>query len=132
MRWSWWSGAETRRAVNPPYRSAQWWVSGRGVLSRVLNAESSGQHLRWRVIVTDTALAPSRSHDKRSRGGRRGSRLPMRLGAVFFALAAAAIVAAWGWLGAPIEMPVAPLGPGEKIPCVSYAPFRGDQDPFGP
>jgi exo-beta-1,3-glucanase (GH17 family) len=56
----------------------------------------------------------------------------MRLGAVFFALAAAAIVAAWGWLGAAVEMPASPLGPGEKIPCVSYAPFRGDQDPFGP
>ena len=56
----------------------------------------------------------------------------MRLGAVFFALAAAAIVAAWGWLGAAVEMPASPLGPGEKIPCVSYTPFRGDQDPFGP
>ncbi len=53
-------------------------------------------------------------------------------GVVFFALAAAAIVAAWGWLGAAVEMPASPLGPGEKIPCVSYAPFRGDQDPFGP
>src|SRR5579864_8439715 len=29
-------------------------------------------------------------------------------------------------------MPASPLGPGEKVPCVSYAPFRGDQDPFGP
>jgi exo-beta-1,3-glucanase (GH17 family) len=56
----------------------------------------------------------------------------MRLGVVFFALAAAAIVAAWGWLGAAVEMPASPFGPGEKIPCVSYAPFRGDQDPFGP
>jgi glucan 1,3-beta-glucosidase len=56
----------------------------------------------------------------------------MRLGAVFFALAAAAIVAAWGWLGAAVEMPASPLGPGEKLQCVSYAPFRGDQDPFGP
>src|SRR5580700_1036348 len=56
----------------------------------------------------------------------------MRLGAVFFALAAAAIVAAWGWLGAAVEMPASPLGPGEKIQCVSYAPFRGNQDPFGP
>jgi exo-beta-1,3-glucanase (GH17 family) len=56
----------------------------------------------------------------------------MRLGAVFFALAAAAIVAAWGWLGAAVEMPASPLAPGEKIQCVSYAPFRGDQDPFGP
>src|ERR1700730_3943098 len=65
-----------------------------------------------------------------------GAGLRMRLQAIFgaasFALAAAAIVAAWGWLGAAIEMPVSPLGPGEKIPCVSYAPFRGDQDPFGP
>ena len=29
-------------------------------------------------------------------------------------------------------MPQAPLGPGEKLTCVSYAPFRGDQNPFGP
>src|SRR5260370_4502417 len=56
----------------------------------------------------------------------------MRLGAVFFALAAAAIVAAWGGLGAAVEMPASPLGPGEKLQCVSYAPFRADQDPFGP
>src|SRR5260370_6110884 len=56
----------------------------------------------------------------------------MRLGAVFFALAAAAIVAAWGGLGAAVEMPASPLGPGQKIPCVSYAPFRADQDRFGP
>jgi exo-beta-1,3-glucanase (GH17 family) len=60
----------------------------------------------------------------------------MRLQAVFgaasFALAAATIVAAWGWLGAGVEMPVSPLGPGEKLPCVSYAPFRADQNPFGP
>jgi exo-beta-1,3-glucanase (GH17 family) len=62
--------------------------------------------------------------------GKQGLR--MRLGAVFFALVAAAIIAAWGWLGAAVEMPVAPLAPGEKMPCVSYAPFRGDQDPFGP
>jgi exo-beta-1,3-glucanase (GH17 family) len=56
----------------------------------------------------------------------------MRLGAVLFVLTAAAIVAAWGWLGAAVEMPASPLTQGEKIPCVSYAPFRGDQDPFGP
>jgi exo-beta-1,3-glucanase (GH17 family) len=56
----------------------------------------------------------------------------MRLGAVLLALAGAAIVAAWAWLGAAVEMPASPLGPGEKIQCVSYAPFRGNQDPFGP
>src|SRR6266566_4363200 len=58
--------------------------------------------------------------------------MAMRLGAAFFMLAAAAIVAAWAGLGAPVEMPASPLGPGEKLHCVSYAPFRGDQDPFGP
>jgi exo-beta-1,3-glucanase (GH17 family) len=83
--------------------------------------------------VLDPPLAPSCPHDQRSRAEVEGKQgLRMRLGAAFFALAAAAIVAAWGWLGAAVEMPVAPLAPGEKMPCVSYAPFRGDQDPFGP
>src|SRR5262245_2936909 len=56
----------------------------------------------------------------------------MGVAATLFALAAAAIVAAWGWLGAAVEMPPVPLGPGEKLHCVSYAPFRGAQSPFGP
>src|SRR5262245_18133663 len=49
-----------------------------------------------------------------------------------FAVAAAVIVAAWGWLGAAVQMPPSPLAAGEKLHCVSYAPFRGDQSPFGP
>jgi glucan 1,3-beta-glucosidase len=48
----------------------------------------------------------------------------------FFALAVALIVAAWWWLGAPVSMPVAPLATGERLPCVSYAPFRGNQTPL--
>jgi len=58
--------------------------------------------------------------------------LPTRRSAVGFVLAAAAIVAAWAWLGAAVEMPATPFAPGEKMYCVSYAPFRGDQNPFGP
>ena len=58
--------------------------------------------------------------------------LLMRLWAIGFALAAAAIVAAWGWLGAAVEMPASPFAAGEKMQCISYAPFRGDQNPFGP
>src|SRR5215831_20721387 len=54
----------------------------------------------------------------------------MKVWAVFFALAATIIVAAWWWLGAPARIPVAPLAAGEKLPCVSYAPFRGDQTPL--
>jgi exo-beta-1,3-glucanase (GH17 family) len=49
---------------------------------------------------------------------------------VFFALAVTIIVAAWWWLGAPVSIPVTPLTAGEKLPCVSYAPFRGEQTPL--
>ena len=54
------------------------------------------------------------------------------LAAGLFAAVAGVIVAAWAWLGMPVEMPQAPVGPGEKLHCISYAPFRGEQNPFGP
>jgi len=54
----------------------------------------------------------------------------MKAWVVFFALAVTIVVAAWWWLGAPVSIPVAPLAAGEKLPCVSYAPFRGEQTPL--
>jgi exo-beta-1,3-glucanase (GH17 family) len=51
---------------------------------------------------------------------------------VAFVLVAAAIGASWAWLGCAVDMPASPLGAGEKIQCMSYAPFRAGQDPFGP
>jgi glucan 1,3-beta-glucosidase len=56
----------------------------------------------------------------------------MRLPLSLFLMVAAAIVAAWWWLGAPVRMPPAPLAAGEKLYCVSYAPFRGGQSPLDP
>ncbi len=56
----------------------------------------------------------------------------MRMAAALFALVAAAIVGAWSWLGAPVQMPQSPLATGDKLTCISYAPFRGPQNPFGP
>jgi len=56
----------------------------------------------------------------------------MGLAAALFAAVAGVIVAAWAWLGMPVEMPHAPVGPDEKLYCISYAPFRGEQNPFGP
>jgi exo-beta-1,3-glucanase (GH17 family) len=47
-----------------------------------------------------------------------------------FTLTAAFIIAAWWWLGAAVPMPPSPLNPGEKLYCVSYAPFRGAQSPL--
>jgi exo-beta-1,3-glucanase (GH17 family) len=56
----------------------------------------------------------------------------MGIATALFAMAAAAIVTAWAWLGAAVQMPPSPLAPGEKLYCVSYTPFRGTQSPFGP
>lgn len=47
---------------------------------------------------------------------------------LFFALTAAAIVLSWWWLGRPVQLPPSPLAAGEKLYCISYAPFRGRQN----
>lgn len=56
----------------------------------------------------------------------------MGIATALFAVAAAAIVTAWAWLGAAVQMPPSPLAAGEKLYCVSYTPFRGSQSPLGP
>ena len=52
--------------------------------------------------------------------------------AILFACAVAVIAAAWWWMGAAVPMPQSPLASGEKLYCVSYAPFRGTQSPLTP
>ncbi|HEX4410612.1 MAG TPA: beta-(1-6) glucans synthase [Xanthobacteraceae bacterium] len=47
-----------------------------------------------------------------------------------FAFTALAIGVAWWWLGRPVQLPPSPLGKDAKLYCVSYAPFRGSQDPL--
>ena len=47
-----------------------------------------------------------------------------------FLLSAAAIAAAWWWLGRPIALSSTPLAPGEKLECVSYAPYRDNETPI--
>ena len=50
---------------------------------------------------------------------------------VVLALVVAGLVAGlWIVLGRPEPMPPSPLAQGEKLPCVSYAPFRDGQSPF--
>jgi exo-beta-1,3-glucanase (GH17 family) len=56
----------------------------------------------------------------------------MRLGLVCLAFSASIIASVWAWLGNPIAMPQAPLKAGDKLYCISYAPFRGAQTPFDP
>ena len=47
-----------------------------------------------------------------------------------FALVASVIALAWYGMGRPVPMPPSLLAAGEKITCISYAPFHGDQAPF--
>lgn len=54
----------------------------------------------------------------------------MRLPLALAVIVGMAIVAVWAWLGQPVPAPVSPLMAGEKLPCVSYAPFRPGQTPF--
>ena len=47
-----------------------------------------------------------------------------------FALTALAIGAVWWWLGAPVALPSSPGLAGQKLFCVSYAPYRDGQNPL--
>src|SRR5438067_1610087 len=78
-------------------------------------------------------LAPPLERDKRRVIREQGSGpVSMGIATALFAIAAAAIVTAWAWLGAAVQMPPSPLASGEKLYCVSYTPFRGRQSPLGP
>ena len=47
-----------------------------------------------------------------------------------FAITALAIGLVWWWLGTPVKLPPSALAAGQKLNCVSYAPFRAGQDPL--
>jgi exo-beta-1,3-glucanase (GH17 family) len=53
----------------------------------------------------------------------------MRL-VLLFALVASAIALVWQALGRPVALPPSPLGDGDKLSCLSYAPFHGDDGPY--
>lgn len=49
---------------------------------------------------------------------------------LLFALVASTIELAWYLLGQPVALPASPLAEGQRLNCVSYAPFHGPQAPF--
>lgn len=55
---------------------------------------------------------------------------PMTRPLLLFTLVSMTIALVWYGLGRPVAMPASPLGNGEKLHCISYAPFRGEQAPF--
>ena len=56
----------------------------------------------------------------------------MRFATALFVLLAVGIVAVWAWLGASVQMPLSPFAAGEKLNCISYAPFRTRSVPTFP
>jgi exo-beta-1,3-glucanase (GH17 family) len=50
--------------------------------------------------------------------------------ALLFALVASAIGLFWYGMGLPVAVPASPLAQGQKLNCLSYAPFHGDHAPF--
>jgi glucan 1,3-beta-glucosidase len=58
---------------------------------------------------------------------------PGRAGLLGFTVAIAVpllVALAWWALGRPAALPPPPVAPGEKIACLSYAPYEGSQSPF--
>jgi glucan 1,3-beta-glucosidase len=51
------------------------------------------------------------------------------LPAILFVAVSALVALTWWWLGKPVPMPAAAAA-GDKLQCVSYAPFRGEQSPL--
>jgi exo-beta-1,3-glucanase (GH17 family) len=85
-----------------------------------------------RLLKAAIGLAGARASYKPGGPFVLGMSPPMRLGLMCLAVSAAVVVAFWAWLGTPVQMPHTPLAPGEKLYCLSYAPFRPGQSPFDP
>ncbi|UTD30601.1 beta-(1-6) glucans synthase [Bradyrhizobium sp. WD16] len=56
--------------------------------------------------------------------------ISFRLPFTLLLISLSTVVAVWWWLAAPVSLPRAPIDPAAKLECVSYAPFRGDQNPL--
>jgi exo-beta-1,3-glucanase (GH17 family) len=49
---------------------------------------------------------------------------------LLFALVASAIGLFWHWMGQPVAVPASPLAHGQKLYCLSYAPFHDSRAPY--
>ena len=56
--------------------------------------------------------------------------ISLRAPLALLALSLCAIAAVWWWLATPVNLARAPIDPAAKLECVSYAPFRGAQNPL--
>jgi exo-beta-1,3-glucanase (GH17 family) len=56
--------------------------------------------------------------------------ISLRTPLALFVISLGTIAAVWWWLATPITLVRAPIDPGAKLQCVSYAPFRAAQTPL--
>jgi exo-beta-1,3-glucanase (GH17 family) len=76
-------------------------------------------------------LAGSRAKANAKRVSRPSSHAnPIAAAVALYVLTALAVAVIWWWLGTPVVLPPSPLADGGKLYCVSYAPFRGAQNPL--
>src|SRR3954465_8651400 len=61
---------------------------------------------------------------------RRTEPISLRTPLALLLVSLGAIAAVWWWLATPISLARAPIDPADKVQCVSYAPFRGEQSPL--
>lgn len=61
---------------------------------------------------------------------RRTEPISLRTPLALLLVSLGAIAAVWWWLATPITLARAPIDPNDKLQCVSYAPFRGEQTPL--
>jgi len=61
---------------------------------------------------------------------RRTEPISLRTPLALLLVSLGAIAAVWWWLATPITLARAPIDPADKVQCVSYAPFRGEQSPL--
>ena len=66
------------------------------------------------------------------RSSRRIEPISLRTPLALLVLSLGMIAAVWWWLATPISLARAPIDPLQKLECVSYAPFRGEQTPLIP
>jgi hypothetical protein len=60
---------------------------------------------------------------------RQGVTFPTTRLTLLFALVASAIGLFWHWMGRPVAVPASPLAQGQKLNCLSYAPFHDSRAP---
>ena len=107
----------------------------RRLVPKIATTNQLGSICPARNAMRSRANSPAAWHGAQSRLMRRRVSLNARAdaiasGARVVCVTALAIGIVWWWLGAPVSCRLRRSAAGQKLYCVSYAPFRDGQDPL--